>query len=442
MTHPDVLADFILWLAKQDGDVELVINGDFIDFLAEEHTGEPKWRSFIEDPEEAETIFWRIAGERGGKGGHDEVVFDALADLLAAGKRLTLILGNHDLELSLPRVRAALIKRLGADRGAVQLIYDGEPYVIGDVLIEHGNRYDAYNEVDHGALRRLRSLQARRQDTARAGFKPPVGSRLVADFINPVKETYGFIDLLKPEGAALMALLLAMDPSQRILGSLLRARWQVRGRGPFDEQPAMPRRRGAISKRRREPKSVRGLLKLEGVFSEALLEEADWLPTGGEISRRGKRHIIGLDIFGRWMSKRKRLEYVKAALRALPDPDLSFDERVETDEAYAAAAERLTEEGFQVVILGHSHHAKDITFASGRRYLNTGAWANLMSFPAALLQEDQITTDPAWTQFAEDLKANRLDNYLRFHPSAVRLRFDGEELTETMLLTDVREEIE
>jgi len=46
---------------------------------------------------------------------------------------LTLI-GNHDVELSLPAVRRHLYSLLGDETGTLKFIYDGEAYTVGKVL--------------------------------------------------------------------------------------------------------------------------------------------------------------------------------------------------------------------------------------------------------------------------------------------------------------------
>src|SRR5690606_19103237 len=83
------LAEFIDWISKchdpaREGELELVINGDIVDFLAEDDYGAHLWTA---NPEEAvrklELVFQR-SREHNRRG-----VFDALADLLAAGHRLT-----------------------------------------------------------------------------------------------------------------------------------------------------------------------------------------------------------------------------------------------------------------------------------------------------------------------------------------------------------------
>ena len=90
------------------------------------------------------------------------------------------------------------------------------------MLIEHGNRFDAWNAVPHGALRRLRSQLSRRLPTA-PDFPALPGSRLVVDVMNPLKKQYPFIDLLQR-----VAVCDAEDSPQRQLDKL-RALLQEQG---------------------------------------------------------------------------------------------------------------------------------------------------------------------------------------------------------------------
>jgi hypothetical protein len=74
-------------------------------------------------------------------------------------------------------VRVAFRRALGVKAGHdFEFLYDGEAYIVGDALIEHGNRYDAWNQIDYDALRRVRSFQSRRQEVP---FAPPAGSEMV-----------------------------------------------------------------------------------------------------------------------------------------------------------------------------------------------------------------------------------------------------------------------
>lgn len=244
-TRGDALGDFIARLAAQPhpGSVELVINGDFVDFLAEE--GPDGFSPFTAEPAAAAAKLREIAAR-------EAPVFAALGKLLGAGHRLTILLGNHDIELSLPEVRAELLRLLGAGGaarlGALSFLYDGEGYAVGDALIEHGNRYDGFNVIDHDALRRVRSLQSRRQIvTEEDAFAPPAGSRLVCSVMNPIKKDYPFVDLLKPETEAVIPLLLALEPGYRkLLGQIASFLYEARKHEPVGARPVFRGEIGAF----------------------------------------------------------------------------------------------------------------------------------------------------------------------------------------------------
>src|SRR5438552_10345862 len=119
-THADAIARFVqerTEAMKTNGRSEIVLNGDTVDFLAERNSpaaggaaDEPvTWSAFTADPQAALAKFEAIVDR-------DKCVFDAFGRFLAAGGRLTVLLGNHDVELSLPLVRDALRRTLGVKR--------------------------------------------------------------------------------------------------------------------------------------------------------------------------------------------------------------------------------------------------------------------------------------------------------------------------------------
>jgi UDP-2,3-diacylglucosamine pyrophosphatase LpxH len=191
------LTAFVEALAGRPGDTqrtELIINGDFVDFLAERSTAGASaatWTPFRANPRAAAATLKTIV-ER------DRRFFRALTTFLERGHRLVVLLGNHDLELALPFVRRTLLDELQiGGRHDFEFIYDGEAYIVGDGIIEHGNQYDAWNRVNHSSLRKLRAQQSRHSPDARIGeFIAPPGSRLVSEVINPIKSSYRFVDLL------------------------------------------------------------------------------------------------------------------------------------------------------------------------------------------------------------------------------------------------------
>jgi UDP-2,3-diacylglucosamine pyrophosphatase LpxH len=81
MSRPETLEAFLRRIDSEP-DAELVVNGDFVDFLAEEHAGGRPWRAFIADPDEAVAAFEAIY--RGASG-----VFDALGRFALKGNGQT-----------------------------------------------------------------------------------------------------------------------------------------------------------------------------------------------------------------------------------------------------------------------------------------------------------------------------------------------------------------
>jgi len=79
---------------------------------------------------------------------------------VVASGTLTILLGNHDVELSsracagasLSQWRLPVARELPLRRRGVRA---------GELLVEHGNRYEGWNVVAHDSLRRLRSALSR-----------------------------------------------------------------------------------------------------------------------------------------------------------------------------------------------------------------------------------------------------------------------------------------
>lgn len=474
MTHVEELTSFVEHVAALPGqpEVELVINGDFVDFLAEEKNagrtidpGEPPaWTAFRSGRGEALDAFETLANR-------DGTLFDALRGLLAAGKRLTIVLGNHDLELSIPDVRAALERRLGGG-GKLRFLDDGQAHDLGQVLIDHGNLFDPANVVDHDRLRAFRALYSRGwfADLDRV-FSPPAGSRLVAEVMNPIKVAYGFIDLLKPESEPLLALLLALEPSYRdqlddAVRTLLHAARTLVPRlgAPYALRNVAGEDDGAPVATLQDVAGGDGdPSDLDALVSEMLAADPAAAAT---LRAAGRGGAVAVDVaagawWARWSLFRLllgegepgddlgvRIPQVQATLRVL-QKDRSFDRTVE-NQRYRDAAALLgncgeDQKGYQAVIFGHTHHAKDLIVpGTGVRYLNTGTWANLMKFPPILTMPGAPYGDvqTALVKLALDLKANKLDEYLHFEPTYVRLSLgDAGELLDARLCTfDVKED--
>ena len=133
--------------------------------------------------------------------------------------------------------------------------------------------------------------------------------------------------------------------------------------------------------------------------------------------------LAGL-FFNRSKDLDKRLPALLKAIRALQG-EHTFDRAVESASEYMDAAEDLAMRGeFHYVVFGHTHLARDVQLSNGSRYLNTGTWADIIKFPLELLAKSDEEALVRLRGFAEDMAAGRLDAYLEFIPTYVRLDLD------------------
>lgn len=465
-TQAEAIARFIARLADDVSSgalIELVLNGDSVDFLAERDGVGETWSAFTADPQQAVDKFEAIV-ER------DKAVFDALGAFLETGGRVTLLLGNHDIELSFPAVRAALRDAIGVKpRHDFEFIIDGEAYIVGDALIEHGNRYDAWNQIDYDALRRVRSLMSRRESVPEQyRFTPPAGSELVATLMNKIKEVYAFVDLLKPEDAAVVPILLALEPSYIKRAAQIARLW-YRTKSHGLEGPALPKMGGDISAAgtghtdflghdigaSTSDQSLDQILgeidedaALRSVIGSALDGDANaFLAAISDApgSVNGIRH--GVDIsaidgvsFGKDMALPKgarlsdgRLRALLLAMRALQKPD-GFDESRETAAEYLNAARSLAKNGIRYVIFGHTHQPKRVDLGGGRWYLNSGTWADVLRFPSDILSDPEQDALPRLRHFVEQMQSGDFADWALFSPSYIRLTLgDDNRVTDAAL---------
>jgi UDP-2,3-diacylglucosamine pyrophosphatase LpxH len=400
----ELLAGFVRQVAAEQGagrDAHLVIAGDGVDFLAEEPS-----LAFTVDEAEATRKLDAIFE-------HTRPVWDALHALVAAGAKLTVMLGNHDIELSLPRVRRRLRERLGV--GRVELLYDDEAVRVGDVVIEHGNRYDDWNWVDHDQLRRVRRNLSRGE---RADFfRAQPGSEFVIRVMNAMKKDFPFVDLLKPEDESVPPFLALLRPD------LVQTMKDVAGVA----------RQWIASKLRAESAggdSTRAL----GVDTSATQATDDMVAFLDELTGAakpgGERGL--LDFFGVKEGDARTAEL--AALRRVLEYRLGAEGQgfnVNTESSvYTGPAEETAARGAKVVIYGHTHLVKRVDLANGARYLNSGTWADLMRVPVEVLRPETPEADALRLlgEFADDLKDRaRIARWRRQVPTFARVQL-GDDL--------------
>jgi UDP-2,3-diacylglucosamine pyrophosphatase LpxH len=382
--------DELAWLIDQvaspvlAGTRALLINGDFIDFLAEEP-------SLHFDPDGA-------TAKLDGVWSRFQPVFDALGRLLTTPQRLLIVnLGNHDLELALPWVRAHLTARLAgssnAARAQLRIVTDGTGVrcCVGSasVLCVHGNEVDSWNVADY---ERLRQIGRNRQfGLPVEAWRPNAGARMVVEVINEIKRRYPFVDLLKPETAAVLPILAALNPAvHRKLLDLAsiagRKAWDVaRMAAGFLEADA-----GVATNASAAPTLPAFPAPAASQDSAALLDDVEsaWRQNVLPISlvRGAQDQKLGFWNAARDYAARKPThEVLRQALEYL-DRDGSFDPT--TPDATFRDLDAMIGPEIDLVIAGHTHLERSLARRRGRgHYFNTGTWARLIRVKPEVRQD-------------------------------------------------------
>ncbi len=400
--------------AGQGPRVELVIAGDIVDFLAvEDSGGGGTWSAFTKTEQHALEKLEEIFESTG-------AVWSALAGCIRRGCIVTVMLGNHDIELSFPRLRRRLIEKLGG--GPIAFLYDNEAYTNGKLLVEHGNRHDSWNTVDHDGLRRVRSVLSRNQKPGEFATQP--GSELVVRVMNKIKQDYAWIDLLKPETGAAIP----------ILAVLATGLW--RKAGPAIVEAARAAWRDRVFRADRMPRDDSGYvagLDPEAPVVEPAFPDEDILAWVEQNVPRDADGSIGAlaDIEERLLL---------AAMRKWGEKDGRTFAIENEDERYLDAARTLAGGGYSVVIFGHTHLVKRIVLpgATPATYLNTGTWADLIRIPESTLTGEVDAARAEFHEFFEDLKHNKLERIRRLIPTFARVDLDdrGEVVKEGVYFFD------
>lgn len=181
------LIDFLTYYCSGDYEsieVELVINGDFLDFLAVPYV------EYYDDE------FWSeraaLAKLRMIMDAHRGVL-DALKRFLAVpGKSIVYIIGNHDAEFVFESLKKEFLEYFGEHASKIQLSNAVTTHIpTKGVYIQHGHQYERAHEFDQeNAV--IETLNGEKY------FIPPWGSYYVTNVINKYKQERSFINAVRP----------------------------------------------------------------------------------------------------------------------------------------------------------------------------------------------------------------------------------------------------
>lgn len=195
------------------GAAHLIINGDLFDFLqvmigkdeiencthlADLPLREREYiRKYGAKTDETSTIMKLEKIARGHR-----VFFDALGRFVAAGNHLTVVIGNHDIELFWPGVQARFrelmwieeFAPIAADGAVLADNIEFSPWMFYDrdyqLYVEHGNQYEVVNSFRYCLYPVLPKKQSE--------VNLPFGSFVVRYLLNKVEEINPFADNIKP----------------------------------------------------------------------------------------------------------------------------------------------------------------------------------------------------------------------------------------------------
>jgi UDP-2,3-diacylglucosamine pyrophosphatase LpxH len=171
----------------QRGEIEVFINGDFLEFAqvrqsAYQLRSATAWCSERESLEKLGDILE----------GHADV-FAALKRFQESGNTVTIAAGNHDVDLFWPRVQRKLQEKSGGVRFVLGA--DWCTRFNGQLAIAHGHQYDVANRFQKWNDPFVDGPDGQRR------LEMCPGTLFMVKFVNRLEDEYPFADNIKPEGA-------------------------------------------------------------------------------------------------------------------------------------------------------------------------------------------------------------------------------------------------
>lgn len=352
----------------QQGRIELYINGDFLEFA---QVGQHLYTLRSADA-------WCSEGESRAKlklilDGHPEV-FRALKAFSAAGNRVTLAAGNHDVDLFWEGVQADL----RAAAGPIDFVLgaDWTSRFDGRLRIAHGHQHDLANQFRHWAHPFVSGPDGQKR------LEMCPGTLFMVKFVNWLEGNYPFADNIKPVSALWRILARENTLGLASIGWML-SRFAARHPGVTmggkADATSLPQQLVATM---RADDAVGGTLRdwyrkyLDGSAGD---EQIDAALSDPERLEALMIAVMGSEPPGAWESALARARVARTlgegqgtlqlAESQKMDDKLLFREVAKAELARAANPA-------EVVVLGHTHCPDDWCWSElpGKRYFNPGSW--------------------------------------------------------------------
>ncbi|MCP2086137.1 UNVERIFIED_ORG: UDP-2,3-diacylglucosamine pyrophosphatase LpxH [Paraburkholderia sediminicola] len=402
----DALVEFIRDLPTSSTDSsELVLNGDSFDFVQASPWKEAGFEASSSEGIplcfDEETSLRKV---RSIIDSHPRI-FSALGSYVVNGNaRLTILPGNHDVDLYWPSVRTTIAESMG---NPANLHWHMErryvPKRAPHVMIEHGHQYDPVN-----AFFDCRTQQATEYwGSARPPILPDVngknrlvecvGTRFLIRFLNELDSRYPFVDNIKPFSRFVSVFGSSIG---QFRGGTARAAFSVVAFARFFASETFNAPRNLLSSSSTQMSTRSMIEEIEaasgGAFSRALESfEFDFRGRSLELLLRDDDEIVRVIDFV--LSQPELLDEVPIeegflGLSSENDGTLSLAKGFLVDETKIlkdAAARLLVEHNVKCVVMGHTHEKVD-----DLAYKNPGSWTRYWQ-----MAKDDPT--PGWAEMVK-----------------------------------------
>jgi len=398
-------------------EVELIINGDFFEFLQVPAVDDydptisyPK-EAYLDSSQEASIKRLNIIAK-----GHSRI-FDALSDFIhveAAQRSITIIKGNHDVHLYWPGVKSRLREILGASGTRGSLLRFADEFI---------SREKIYVEHSHQRAEKMNgyydSFDPRSPDDPDQLYYP-AGSRFVIDFFNKVEPGWWFVDHIKPIPTLIWyALKWDFDFACQALVSLIRY------------APAL---------------ALEGAVPEGGIASgpNSTLEDLEDEVKHREISQRyTDDSAFRLHFHQQVQQFFDSINLDEPLLTNIVDDPLEMGHAYQNQQhaLLRHAAQKISEqEGAKIILFGHTHYPIQEKLSTGSTYINTGSWvedfsdATQKTWEALFNGSRKPSHPPKWLPYAR-LDYNENDcpkvQLLYFNRPTYRAKTEPNPKTET-----------
>ncbi len=174
------LVEFIHYYSSgtfRDSEVEIVINGDFLNFLQVDYRGH--FLTVVTESVALEVLQSMVEG-------HEEV-FRAFREFVSRPQNsITYVIGNHDQAMMWPACRAYLNQAMGTS-----VRYKNIVYYFDGVHVEHGHMHEAANRLDPKRF-------FLKKDLPEPILNLPFGSHFFIELVLKIKEKYPHVDKIRP----------------------------------------------------------------------------------------------------------------------------------------------------------------------------------------------------------------------------------------------------